>query len=537
LVTDFPSSLENSIVEQITLNRNFGLGYNNITAEWYVITSTNLAQDAAFSLANAESITGTNDDASWLIQFVTDGETYSVTSRGLNYNFGSVLETRFFFETDQKIFDSRTGKTISDFIKVLRTNSRPNSNEPLTADYELRIVGQPVESDGFVDDYQVLVSFQDRDADGVADDPDFFNSIVAPRQDPNEKLVFFERTVDFDNLQRFLLTEPGRVVGTLATKDDIEVIKTEFVPGQIFYAFQEEKFYRLAIDSANQLVLLDTNDWIARVGRSDLFFQYRHNAPLTARIDPGTTNIIDLYVVTQEYYTAHQNWIKDTTNTVLEPAVPTIDQLSTDYQELQEYKMISDNIIVNSVRFKLLFGSKAAPELQATVKVIRSPGSTASESEIKNLVVTNMNDYFTIDKWDFGSTFFFSELAAYIHERMGGIVSSVVLVPLNPRKSFGDLYEIRSAPNEIFVNAANVTNVEVITALTSTNIKSAPGSDAEVSRLTLTSISASGVRQPRARQPVSAAGTVIAGGSTSGPTYVPPSSGGFSGGFSGGGGY
>jgi hypothetical protein len=232
----------------------------------------------------------------------------------------------------------------------------------------------------------------------------------------------------------------------------------------------------LIVNGNNQLELIETTDWIARVGRSDLYFQYRHNAPLTARIDPGTTNIIDLYVVTQQYYTAYQNWIRDTTNTVPEPAVPTINQLSTEYQNLQNFKMLSDNIVVNSVQFKPLFGSKAAPELQATVKVIRAPGSNASESEIKNLVVANMDEYFTIDKWDFGSTFFFSELAAYIHERMGGIVSSVVLVPLNPRKSFGDLYEIRSAPNEIFVNAANVTNVEVITALTSTNIRTAPGS-------------------------------------------------------------
>jgi len=478
LVTNLTNSLENSILEQLVLNRNFGLGYNNTAASWYLITSTNLAQGAAFSLTNAESNDGVNDDASWLIEFVTDGETYSVTTRGLNYNFGSVIETRFFFETAQKIFDSRTGKTISDFVKVLRANSKPDSNEPLTTDYELRIVGQPVESDGFVDDYQVLVSFQDSDADGVADDPDFFNSIVAPNVDPNEKLVFFESTVDFDNLQRYLLVEPQRVNSAFATLDEIELVKTEFLPGQVFYAFRDQAFYVLIIDSNNQLFLQETNngEWIARVGRQSLYFQYRHNAPLTARIDPGTTNIIDLYVVTQEYYTAYQNWITDTTNTVPEPAVPTIDELSTAYQGLQEYKMISDNIVVNSVRFKPLFGSKAAPELRATIKVIRAPGSTASESEIKNLVITNMNDYFTIDKWDFGSTFFFSELAAYIHERMGGVVSSVVLVPLNPRKSFGDLYEVRSAPNEIFVNAATVTNVEVITALTSTNIRTAPGS-------------------------------------------------------------
>ena len=87
-----------------------------------------------------------------------------------------------------------------------------------------------------------------------------------------------------------------------------------------------------------------------------------------------------------------------------------------------------------------------------------------------------MDAYFSIDKWNFGDTFYFSELAAYLHSQIGDIVSSVVLVPLNQQKYFGDLYEIRSAPNEIFVNAATVNNIEVIQALTSTNLRTAPGS-------------------------------------------------------------
>ena len=48
----------------------------------------------------------------------------------------------------------------------------------------------------------------------------------------------------------------------------------------------------------------------------------------------------------------------------------------------------------------------------------------------------------------------------------------MVLVPVNPLKTFGDLYEIRSAPNEIFASAATVSDVEVIEALTQTNIRS-----------------------------------------------------------------
>jgi len=475
-VTDFTISLKQSITEQIQLNRNFGLGYNNLTSTWYLITSSNLDVGAEFSLSNAQSTAGVNSDASWFIQATTNGENYTVVSRSLDYYFGSVLETRFFYYGDQKIYDSRTGTVISDFVNVLKTNSKPDSNDPMDGDTRLRIIGQPVESDGFVDDFQVLVSFEDSDSDGIPDNPDFFNDIVAPNVDPTDKLVYLQKTVDFDNLERYLLVEPGVVNSEFATLASIELVKAEFLPGQVFYATDTEIFYTLELDSTNQKVLVVNTEFIARTGRQSLYFQYRHNSPLTSRLDPGTTNIIDLYVVTLEYYTSYQNWIKDSTGTVPEPTPPTIDQLTTDYSGLQDFKMISDNVIVNSVDFKPLFGQKAAEELRATIKVIKAANSTASISEIKNLVVTNMDAYFSIDKWDFGDTFYFSELAAYIHSQIGDIVSSVVLVPLNPQKSFGDLYEIRSAPNQIFVNAATVADVEVIQALTSTNIRTAPGS-------------------------------------------------------------
>jgi len=486
-VTEFSSTLRQSIIDQITLNQNFGLGYDNdgsvtgTAGTWYLITSTNLASATTpWSQEFAGDTSGGNLDASWFIQATTTGgSNYTVVSRSLDYYFGSVLQTRFFFFGDQKIYDSRTGTVISDFVNVLKTNSRPDSNAPLEGDKRLKIIGQPVESDGYVDDFQVLVSYEDSDADGVPDNPDFFTEIVGPVPNPptaNSPWVFLEQTVDFDNLQRYLLVEPERVNSEYATLDDIELVKDEYVPGLIFYAYQTGEFYTLELDINLNRVLTPNTEFIARSGRQSLYFQYRHNSPLTSRLDPGTTNIIDIYVVTLSYYTAYQNWIKDVTGTVPRPTPPTIDQLTTEYSGLQQYKMISDNMILNSVEFKPLFGQKAAEELRATIKVIRASGSTASVSEIKNLVVANMDAYFSIDKWDFGDTFYFSELAAYIHSQIGDIVSSVVLVPLNPQKYFGDLYEIRSAPNQIFVNGATVNDVEVIQALTSTNIRTAPGS-------------------------------------------------------------
>ena len=483
-LTDLSTIIREEITQQILLYRNFGLGYDSdgtvtgTAGTWYVITSTNLDADATWSPAYAGNTSGQNLDASWMVQFVAVDNKYTITFRGLAYYFGSVLQTRFFFYGNQKIYDSRTGTTIKDFINVLAVNTKPDSSSSLPGDIYTTIIGQPVESDGYVDDFQVLISYRDSDSDGVPDNPDFFNEIVAPSDNPNLKLVFLQQTVDFDNLQRYLLAEPGVVNSDYPTYDSIELVKFQYSPGQVFYGYSDELFYTLTVNTAGVRVITQAaeGEWIARTGRQALYFQYRHNSPLTNRIDPGTTNIIDLYVVTQAYYTAYQNWITDTTGTVTEPEVPTIDELSTEYQNLNEYKMLSDNIVLNSVVFKPLFGPKAAKTLQATIKVIRAQNSTASNSEIQSSVLAAMNEYFSIDKWSFGDTFYFSELAAYLHRYLGTIISSVVLVPLDTQKYFGDMYEVRAEPSEIFVNGATIDNIIVIDALTSTNLRTAPGS-------------------------------------------------------------
>ena len=483
-LTDLSNTIEEEMTQQFLLYRNFGLGYDNdgtitgTAGTWYLITSTNLNADATWSQTYAGNTSGQNLDASWMIQFVAVDNKYTISYRGLAYYFGSVLQTRFFFYGNQKIYDSRTGTTIRDFINVLAVNTKPDSASPLPGDIYTTIIGQPVESDGYVDDFQVLISYRDSDSDGVPDNPDFFNEIVAPSVNPNLKLVFLQQTVDFDNLQRYLLAEPGVVNSEYPTYDSIELVKFQYSPGQVFYAYSDELFYTLTVNSAGVRIITQNaqGEWIARTGRQALYFQYRHNSPLTNRIDPGTTNIIDLYVVTQAYYTAYQNWLTDTTGTVTEPSVPTIDELSTEYQGLDEYKMLSDNIILNSVAFKPLFGPKAAKTLQATIKVIRAQNSSASTSEIQSSVLAAMNEYFSIDKWNFGDTFYFSELAAYLHRYLGSIISSVVLVPLDTQKYFGDMYEVRAEPSEIFVNGATIDNIVVIDALTSTNLRTAPGS-------------------------------------------------------------
>ena len=128
--------------------------------------------------------------------------------------------------------------------------------------------------------------------------------------------------------------------------------------------------------------------------------------------------------------------------------------------------MLSDSVILNSVVFKPLFGEKAAPALRGTIKVIKNNTTSASDSEIRSAVLSAMDDYFNINNWSFGDTFYFSELSAFLHNRLGDLISSAVLVPNNPSEKFGTLYEIKSLPYEIFVNGATSNDVIVIAALT-----------------------------------------------------------------------
>jgi hypothetical protein len=216
---------------------------------------------------------------------------------------------------------------------------------------------------------------------------------------------------------------------------------------------------------------LDTvTDMSVKSGRQDLQFHYRHNSSETKRINPGLTNIIDIYLVTDAYHTAYKKYIQDTTNSIIEPTVPTISELTSAYQSLQDSKMVSDNIVLNSVKFKPLFGDRASNDLRADISVIKVHNSLVSDNEVKSRVVSTMNDYFTIDKWDFGDVFYFSELSAYLHDKLGDIIGSVVLVPNDINKKFGDLYEIRSLSNEIFVNSTTVDNIKVVKSLTYGNL-------------------------------------------------------------------
>ena len=417
------------------------------------------------------------NDTNYFVKFNSLGNNrYEVTYRSLRYYFGSVSDTRFAFEAGKIVYDPFTGKTLLDTVNVLKSNTQPSSNFPLAKDNIISVIGQTVQSDGYADDWSVEVSSIDPNNNTIILDPDFFQEITGYTVGASNIgiYVFFTLVQDATLLERYQIVPSVDVVYQYPIKTSIEVVKYEYPVETVFYAYSENKFYISVQDPTSltpNYTLTELTNWLMQPGRQAISFQYKHNSNNTTRIDPATTNIIDLYVVTQSYYTAYQNWIQDTTNTVPEPNKPTISELNIAYNKVNDYKMISDSVIFNSVVFKPLFGPKAAPALRATIKCIKASNTNASNSEIRSAVLSAMNSYFNINNWNFGDTFYFSELSAYLHAQVGDLISSVVLVPNDPNLTFGDLYEIKCTPYEIFVNAATANDIVVIPALTPSELQ------------------------------------------------------------------
>ena len=71
----------------------------------------------------------------------------------------------------------------------------------------------------------------------------------------------------------------------------------------------------------------------------------------------------------------------------------------------------------------MLFGDLASGELQARSYVTKTINCTLSDTEVKQRVINLISTYFNIDNWDFGEDFYFTEMAAFIHNNMIGEIS------------------------------------------------------------------------------------------------------------------
>lgn len=460
--SQFTTDLIQTMTNYIFNNVEFGLRYDytqTVLGEpWQIITIRNTDRTGNFSLATA----ATTADSSWLVLFTTDNIKYTVNYRGLDYLFASQNSILFLNTNPTKVYDSRTNTVVEDNIKVLQSNLNNTQTSKLSRDVTLKIYKNQLEQDGYIDSSKVKVTFPTGSNSTLPLDPTIFSTVVGSA---DTTYVFFIRFVDYDNLIRYRLLNSSVVNYSFATKVLIDNVRNNFPNGRIFYATTDKKFYQITTNgTANSLTDVSTN-YQAYLGRQDIMFQYKHNASDKRRIDPAASNLIDCYIMSRSYDEAYRNYITDYTGKLAEPDTVDSVTLNNTYSELMNLKMISDEMILNPGTYKPLFGSKSDSSLQGNFQIVKKVTSSISDNELKSMVINTINDYFALDNWDFGSTFYFSELSGYLHSKLGNDLSSIVLIPSSTNSKFGDLYEIRSQPNEILISSATVENVQVVSGV------------------------------------------------------------------------
>ena len=461
------TDVKTQIIDQVFAYKSFGLRYDQSQREWRVIIKENLNVQGEFSNGKAGDISRAELDSSWLLLFETNGETYTITQRSLRYVFESDKEVNFYFDSTKKIYDNKTGQLIKDKIELLSINTKPDSVIPYTNPITWEIVKEFRDVDGYINSKKVETGFYDQNDDGVVDDPDLFENIVNEQVNSLDKYVFLKKIVSSQGSNIFVYDNSGSIN---VVQNEVSIgAFSQYTNGQVFYIVDIDTFK--FIDNTNLTV---TADYKAFIGRDNLRFQYVHSADENSRIDPSSTNIIDTYILTRQYDTNFRKWLRGAISE--KPLPPSSDSLFLSYgQQINSKKSISDEVIYHPVRYKVLFGSKATEDVQATFKIVKNPDQVTNDNDIKTRVVQAINQFFVLDNWDFGDNFSFTELATYIMNSTAPDISNIVIVPNQDSQKFGSLYEIKAEDFEIFVSGATVDDVQIIDSITASKIKAETG--------------------------------------------------------------
>ena len=329
LKTELSNDTINEFIDLMFAQKRFGLRYDYTKNDWKIILDQDLNATSDFSISATGDLSGRNLDASWLLLFETNGETYTITTRGLQYIFSSADEIRFYFDKEDKIYDSKTQNIVKDKIQVLGINTKPGQTSNFNIDFDWQIVNNYINLDGYIDSTKVELDFFDIDDDGIVDNPDIFEEII----DTSLETYVFEKKFNLGDSEAFYYVDKSveGINDNFSREEQIGAL-SQYSEGTIFY-FSYWDFFKKVTNGTLELI----DDYRAFVGRNDIKFRYYHAANENRRLDPSVSNIIDTFVLTRTYDTDYRNYL--TGATTEKPLPPSSDELFVLYgQEIKQGK-------------------------------------------------------------------------------------------------------------------------------------------------------------------------------------------------------
>lgn len=406
----------------------------NLVGFFEILSSNQLSQGAETTQFD-NSPTGSLNGKDWLLILErVDGaggslDYWKITRRDFNLVVESPT-SRFFFDNESFLVDSDTKQRVYDQFRILKSNLNVDKTAPLGTDHVYNVVSSIRHDDGEINSAALSISPK-----GTLDE--YYSGDAA---DAN--------AIQFLNF-----------IG----ESDYVYFKTDTTTGYLTPI--EGTTYVKSLTYVNDV----SGAYVRRNGRDNLDFMWQHFTTDDRVIDPSPSNINDIYVITRGYYSQMRDYVSGVLS--IEPAAPTSLELKNTYRDLIESKMISDTVVMHSGKFKLLFGSQAAPELRARFKIVRSLTAKLTGDQIRVQVLDIIKDYFRIENWQFSQSFYATELCAVIHKNLSTEISSVVLIPEFPSNYFGDLYHLKSDANEIFMSCCELENIEIVSGIDRVTLK------------------------------------------------------------------
>ena len=431
-----------NIIEYLKSNQTFALKYDFKNIGWDIIDKDPLPSTAnsAYPYPFAYNPTAVNiPDNNWIIHVSYDTTSstnkWDITTRTVRYTLESD-QIDFSNITNEFLLNEESSKKERDRIKLqdITRTGLPTADFYIYG-YEFGTQG---DQSGIYNQNKIILSMVDNNNDDRPDNPDSFNDIT------------LELAGSFVVGTTYVIATVSNTDFTLigAINNDIGTVFTATGPGAgtgTAYGYTQ----------------------------SGLRFEWTHVPADNEIVDPSFTNLVDVFVLTRYYDTSYRNWLKDTRGDLVKPVPPTIDELKQSFSQQNDKKAMSDSIVYRPVNYKVLFGPKADAELQAKFRIIKVPGTRFTDNEIKDKVVEQIGKFFDIDNWDFGETFYFTELAAFVHKELAGVISSFVIVPLLSSSVFGDLFQITPMGDELLIPDVSATDIDIIDNITQINIRAA----------------------------------------------------------------
>ena len=462
ITRQFTAAERSNVVAFINAKQTFALKYDYINGAWEIIernptpTSSGTAQPGQF---DASSLTAGQDN-NWLIHI-----TYNSSD---NLDKWTIVQriVRYELETDQIEFsnitneffmdgESRKKKRDSVLLTDVATSGFPSANFYIWG-YEFKANG---DKSGIYDPSKVILATVDANSNDRPDHPTAFTDIVpAAHAKVNGATTSSTALVvdaNYDTIQVGMTVIGDGIVGdvTVATVTNQQTL----------------------VLSSAQTLADNTNLTFQFVEKTSLRLEWTHVPDTNELIDPSFTNIIDVFTLSRTYDTNFRAYLKDTTGQILQPEPDTVASLRSSFEDQTVRKAMSDSIVYRPAKYKIIFGPKAPSDLRAKFRIVKTPGTKFTDNEIKNRVVNMIEKYFEPTNFEFGEPFYFTELAAFIHKELSGIISSFVIVPLGSGTTFGDLFQITPPKDQLLIPDISITDIDIIKNLAQANINLAQG--------------------------------------------------------------